>query len=193
MPGRSSSARRRSSCSRGPAIRTRKGCSRRFPIRRAKHGRSSIRFPGCRPTSRICRPGCPFAPRCDARRGDLPRDVSAVRRADARPSFTLPFRPRGLWRVHAGLTIADLKVHFDLGAVSQRRRSRCKAVDGVSLDILPGRDARARRRIRLRQDDARPGGAAAGRADERARDVPRRRHLRSCPARSCAARGGTCR
>ena len=31
------------------------------------------------------------------------------------------------------VSIADLKVHFDLG-----RRRVVKAVDGVSLDILPG-------------------------------------------------------
>ena len=42
--------------------------------RRARSGRSSIRFPACRPTSRICRPGCPFAPRCARAEDDLPRE-----------------------------------------------------------------------------------------------------------------------
>ena len=42
-------------------------------------------------------PGMSVRAAVRARRGDLSRDVSPVRRADARPSFTVSFRPRGLW------------------------------------------------------------------------------------------------
>ena len=72
------------SCSRGPAIPTREGCCARFPIRRAKRGRTLYQIPGLPPDVAHLPPGCPFAPRCDRAEDDLPRDVSAVRRADAR-------------------------------------------------------------------------------------------------------------
>ena len=40
-----------------------------------------------------------------------------------------------------------------------------QAVDGVDLQMRAGRDARARRRVRVRQVDARADAAAAARAD----------------------------
>ena len=45
---------------------------------------------------RAPRPGLSVRAALRARRGDLPRHVSAVRRADARPSLAVSFRPRGL-------------------------------------------------------------------------------------------------
>ena len=74
-------------------IPTRKGLLRSVPDPDATTRTAScIRFPACRPTSAHLPPGCPFAPRCDARGGDLPRGVSAVRAADTRAPVALSFR-----------------------------------------------------------------------------------------------------
>ena len=49
--------------------------------------------------------------------------------------------------------VRDLVKHFPLtrGIIFQRQVGAVHAVDGVSFDVLRGRDARARRRVRLRQ------------------------------------------
>ena len=54
-------------------------------------------------------------------------------------------------------------------ASCRRERRRVQAVDGVSLDVCARRDARPRRRVRLRQVHARPLPGAALRARPRAR------------------------
>ena len=56
----------------------------------------------------------------------------------------------------------DLKVWFPIKRGLLRKVvGHIKAVDGVSVEIAQGRDARCRRRIRLGQDHARPGDSAA--------------------------------
>ena len=55
------------------------------------------------------------------------------------------------------------------------------------------RDARPGRRIRLRQDDARPRDPAAGRADRRARAASAAWTSRACRRARCARSAGTCR
>ena len=74
-------------------------------------------------------------------------------------------------------------------ALSRSPRASCsrstigavKAVDGVSFDLRPGRDARHGRRVRLRQVDPGPAADAPGAADRRARSSTRARTSPSCP------------
>ena len=73
---------------------------------------------------------------------------------------------------------------------SVARRGMVRAVDGVSFDVARRRDARAGRRIRLRQVDDRPAGAAPDRADGGSRAVRRRRHLPRCRRTRCARCAG---
>ncbi len=77
------------------------------------------------------------------------------------------------------LSVRGLEVHFPIksGVVFERPIGAVKAVDGVDLDVPRGLDGRPGRRVRLRQDDLGPGGAAAGRADRR--DGQLRRHRRA--------------
>ena len=73
-----------------------KGLLLSVPDPTREDGEELYQIPGLPPDVAHLPPGCPFAPRCDARRGHLPRAVPAVRRADARPSLAVSFRARGL-------------------------------------------------------------------------------------------------
>ena len=59
------------------------------------------------------------------------------------------------------LRVEDLVVEFPVG----RTGLEVNAVSGISLDVRRGRDARPRRRVRLRQEHDRPGDHAAPAAD----------------------------
>ena len=87
------------------------------------------------------------------------------------------------------LEVRHLVKHFPLGGgLFRRQKHVVRAVDGVSFDVRPRRDARRRRRIRLRQIDPRQGGDEAARAD--GRPHPARRRRRDAP-RCPGACGGT--
>ena len=68
-----------------------------------------------------------------------------------------------------------------------RKARRCARSTEVDLDVDAGRDARARRRVGLRQVDARPHAPAALRADRRHDHVRRRRRHAHVAARAAAA------
>ncbi len=121
------------------------------------------------PDPRAIPSGCPFHPAlCPSRRDEC---TTSDRRALA-------------GRRRAG---AAACVHVSTGGrVSERRCSRCaaststsrgakgavaRAVDGVDLERARGRGARARRRVGLRQDDARAHDHRASSARPRARCV----------------------
>ena len=90
----------------------------------------------------------------------------------------------------------DLARHFRVERRSGARRKTVgvvRAVDGISFTHDRGRDAGARRRVRLRQIDHRAACAAADRPDRRARSGSRAATSPICdrrPLRSCA---GGCR
>ena len=148
----------------------------------ATNAASSIRFPACRPTWRTCRRAARSRRDATGPQDDLPRAVPAVRRRWRPATIALPFRARGLrGRVTRPtmtplVSIADLKVHFDLGGgtlwdrlpAARRARRIVKARRRRLARHPRRRDAGPGRRIRLRQDDARPRDSAAGRADRRA-------------------------
>jgi ABC-type glutathione transport system ATPase component len=101
----------------------------------------------------------------------LPRGQGAHRRTRHRPR-----RPRGRRQLMAGtgkahlrddadvlLRVEDLVVEFPVG----RTGLKVNAVSGISFDVLQGRDARARRRVGLRQEHDRKSDHAAPPPDER--------------------------
>ena len=71
--------------------------------------------------------------------------------------------------------------------VLQREVARVHAVDDVSFAVRRGRDARARRRVRLRQVDARPDDRPAARADRRRRSSSTAGRSRSSARAQAAA------
>ena len=86
--------------------------------------------------------------------------------------------------------VSHLVKHFARGAGLFRARHASSRGRRRELQHRRGRDVRARRRIRQRQDDDRPLHAAADRADVRRGPVPRRRTCsrsrRRAPARRAA-------
>ena len=87
----------------------------------------------------------------------------------------------------------DLKVHFPIKrGVLRRTVGYVKAVDGVSLALRAGPDARPGRRIGLRQDHARPRAAAAG-AQRRRHPLRRPGPAGAQPARHAPAAQARCR
>ena len=82
------------------------------------------------------------------------------------------------------LRVEGLVKHFPIKAgVFKHTVGAVRAVDGVDLSRPQGRDARHRRRVGLRQDDARPHDHQADRADSRLDRLRRPRHHRSQAAR----------
>ena len=129
--------------------------------------------------------GCPFHPRCpDVRRecpraaielwppgrsGARPASRSSTERARRPPTAPAASRPPATPRCSS---CEDIQVRFAPAAGAVAR-----AVDGVDLDRPPGRGPRARRRVGLRQDDARAH-------DPRARAPARRARSASTASRS---------
>ncbi len=119
-------------------------------------------IPGQPPSLARETPGCPFAPRCPIA-DEYTRMVAAADPDPRRPDARVP---QGDAVTEPLLAVSDLKVHFPLkrqGLFGEQRTVR--AVDGVSFELQPGRDARHRRRVRLRQVHALPCRPPAGRAD----------------------------
>ena len=93
--------------------------------------------------------------------------------------------------------LEDLKVYFPIksGIVLDRHVGDIKAVDGVTLDDPPRRDARPRRRVGLREVDGRPRDPPALQADRAARssstaqDITHARRERPAPAAPADADG----
>ena len=131
-----------------------------------------------------------------ARDQALRRRVSAADGLGRRPSRGVLARGRsgGGGMTEALLEVTDLKKHYPVRAgVLRRQVGTVHAVDGVSLLGWRRRDARPRRRIRLRQVDGGAQRAAAGRADL-GPDPPRRRgHHPSRPRRRCGRIAARCR
>ena len=75
----------------------------------------------------------------------------------------------------------------------RREVARVQAVDGVSLEVRAGRDARPRRRVGLRQVDARALPRAPARADCRAASSSRAGTSRSSTGARCGRCAARCR
>ncbi len=151
------------------SIRTRRACSDRFrastaPKARAPHGDPRHR---CR-TSISLPVGCKFVTRCPYALRAVPRHRAAAHRGRTRPLGALPSvsarRQRRRWSP-SGPAAADERrpprrpgPHGPVSRLRRRPaapRRRGRAVDDVSFTLRPRRDARAGRRVGLRQDDGR--------------------------------------
>ena len=181
---------RPTSCSRGPAIRTRSGCSRasRASTRRGRaklHPIEGAAAGHAQPRRRAC----PFQPRCRLRgRAVAPGGAAAAR--DRAGHWVACFNPVpaervGEQRAKAArrrrcsadngnlVEVEHLKVWFPIKSRDRarppcRRRARGRR---RQLRDPPRRDARPRRRVGLRQVHGRADAAPPLQADRRARIV----------------------
>ena len=173
---------------------------------------------GLPPDLRTPPPGCRFAPRCPYRIEACTQTDPPL--ADGRAGPRVGLHPRrGDRRRHAGraadaqaagdardsaqngdeplLVVDHLKKYFAVkaagaGFLSSRDRDR----EGGRRRLVPrhaGRDARPRRRVRLRQDHGRPRGAQARRADRRRRSASAAPTSRTPATPTCAACGARSR
>ena len=171
-PSSRSRADPRASSTRPPAATSIRAAPTPCPSMRA----SIRRWRRCPRSPLTSRPAC-SSPRCAPSCGRACALVRAPsRRAPPWGSRTSQAsrtaRQRG-WRVrHMAeplLEVRGLVKHFPLtrGVIVQRQFGAVKAVDGIDLTLMAGRNARPRRRDRLRQEhDGTPDHAAA-RADRR--------------------------
>ena len=161
----------------------------------------------CRPTCCDPPPGCRFAPRCRfAHRGVRttmpplvevePGHLVGLHRATeidalehrwcAPPSAARPRRTASRRRRRAAPRHRARSSKFFAGrrrASCAARASSCARSTTCRFDVMPRRDARAGRRVGLRQVHARPPGAAPRRADRR-RDPLRGRRPRARSSRA---------
>ena len=103
------------------------------------------------------------------RRPPLPAGAAAAARHRARPSGRLLEGPGrgGVMSEVPVLQVDGLVKHFQVsrGIILRRQVGLVRAVEDVSFEIAPRRDAGAGRRIRLRQVDDRTAGAAPDGSD----------------------------
>ena len=127
-------------------------------------------------------------PRADARRQRARQPRAAARMTDAlRAPDAAAARPAAARRLPL-LSVSQLTKHFPIRrGLFGRDGGAVRAVDGVSLRRRARRDVRHRRRIGLRQDDARPLHPPSHRAD--VRPDPLRRHRRPLAGRHVDAHG----
>ena len=160
-----------------------------------------IGIPGVVPSPLNPPPGCRFAPRC-------PHAIEYCRRRPAHLVADGPDRLVNCRLAEPAAAGCGMSLVEPIAGGARRRRrarrrqARClrkpvppvRAVAGVSLALQRGRNPRARRRIRLRQDDAR-AHAARHPARDRRRDPARRprgqRRAAAGGARAQARRSST--
>ena len=141
-----------------------------------------VAIPGSPPNPGSIPPGCAFNPRCAFARDDC-RVARARARRGERPRARLPRRPvRG--RMSA-LELTDVVVDYD----APRRRSRARGGGGEHQRRARA-DRRPRRRVGLRQVDARPGRGRARPPDVGLRRLrgPRDRAARRAAAGRASSR-----
>ena len=139
-------------------------------------------------------------PRLGAMRGtDRPREISARRLERAQPDDAAQAsrRRRSGSRVRRAaplLRVRDLDTRFGESAASSAAcKRRVHAVEQVSFDLAPRRDAGAGRRIGLRQVDHRPLAAAARRQSRRHRSNSTVARSRKLSGPRCGRCGATSR
>ena len=103
-------------------------------------------------------------------------------------------RPRTRRAGRAGPQGPRPEKHFPISSrLLSRTVGAVKAVDGVSLRPLPGRDARPGRRVRLRQVDHRPGDPQPAAGHRRAASSSRAASWSGCRAARCGRCAATSR
>ena len=144
--------------------------------------------------------GLPLRAALPVRRPALPR-ASRRRCATSRPAIGSPAgRRRSRWRHERAQPPRPAGRRPGEAFPGQPRHRSCRklvglvrAVEDVSFEIAPRRDAGAGRRIRLRQVDDRPAGAAPDGSDRGLGALQGRGDRRPRQGRRCAGCAGTCR
>ena len=176
------------------ATTTPRGCSAR--CRATATAPRSPTTPGSRRSRAWCRAsrdlpkGCKFADRCPAAQDAVPRRRAAARAARRR-ARALPLPARCSRRTSRDR--AARRRSTSCRSTSLSAKGSVRAVTEVSLDVDPRRDARPRRRVGLRQVDARPHAAAPARADGGHDHVRRHGHHARSPSARCGRCAGRCR
>ena len=187
--GRIVEARRRPSCSRGRCIRTRAGCSRACPSGTSGRARACARSRARCPTRCSCRRAAASA-RAARGAGALRAERPALRRGRRRAPAGLPLpgggpRPRragrhdALRRSRCAGAAAPRRSRLEVTGLQALPRAQgpARARGGPGQggrrrhprDRARGRDARAGRRVGLRQDHGRPHASCASSSRARAR------------------------
>ena len=186
------------------ASRTPGACSARSRGSTARSRTRLASIAGAPPSLINLPQGCKFRPRCphafekctehpplENRVGDTPPHLdrcwlTVEEKRDLRERDDPRTRRRREQRTATPLVeTVHLKKYFPIRkGLLQREVARVHAVDDVTLQVVRGRDARPRRRVGLRQVDARPDDRAPARADRGRRALRGRSRSPSSAARA---------
>ena len=148
-------------------------------------------IPGNPPDPTALPSGCPFHPRCVARRSGLCREAPRVAHPHRWAPRRVPLRRRGVDRgadaVTSLLEVDGLVKEFPV------RGGSVRAVDGVSFEVSRGRDPRSGGGVGERQVDGRPPCRPPARSRRRVPSASTATTSRTCRAARCARCGGECR
>ena len=148
---------------------------------------------GCRPSPARCRArssGRPAAPSPTAARARSERCRERSRRSHGRPWPRLRLLEPGAVTERARRRSSRSRTW---SSISRSRAARIRARERRELRAGARRDDRHRRRIGLRQVDARPHRAAPDRADRGHAALSTARTCCACRRGRCAGAGATCR
>ena len=178
----------------------RRRCSTRRPAARSIRAARTASSPATRSgrrSSRRCPAAIPTPATCRAEQKRRARWQRAVAASVGRRRMSDARRRRRPMPSSVGDTLVELEhltKHFPVRqGVFARGKAEVHAVEDVSLTRAPRRDARDRRRVRLRQVDDRAPDPAPARPDRPARSASTAGTSRASRSASCGRCGARCR